>query len=288
MASTENQVIAGLLEEAASLLAHQGASPFRVRAYHDASEMLRQRQQPIRQTWEQQGPEGLIALPTIGRSIAHFIEHYLRTGRCALLDRLRGEETAVRLFATLPSLGAELARRIHDQLGIESLPELMAALRDGRLQKVPGIGRKRLEAIGECLTARLRHDASSGNWAAPPSRAGDTVAVSELLDIDAEYRRLAGQGKLHKIAPRRDNPDAAAWLPILHTHRGDRHYTVLYSNTARAHRLNTIRDWVVIIRDDPQSHAQWTVITAQFGKLRGWRIVRGLEEECAEYYIQSH
>jgi putative hydrolase len=114
------------------------------------------------------------------------------------------------------------------------------------------------------------------------------VPVSEILDVDSEYRRLAAQGKLPKIAPRRFNPDAIAWLPILHTQRGDRHYTALFSNTARAHQLNTIRDWVVIFRDDPQAHGRWTVITSQFGKLRGWRIIRGREEECSEYYIHNH
>ena len=44
---------------------------------------------------------------------------------------------------------------------------------------------------------------------------------------------------------------------------------------------------VVIYRDDPDAHGRWTVITSQFGKLRGWRIVRGREDECAEYYIHN-
>jgi putative hydrolase len=49
--------------------------------------------------------------------------------------------------------------------------------------------------------------------------------------------------------------------------------------------LNTTKDWVVIYRDDPQSSGRWTVITSQFGRLRGWRIVRGREAECEEYYL---
>ena len=63
-----------------------------------------------------------------------------------------------------------------------------------------------------------------------------------------------------------------------------RHYTAMFSNTARAHELDTTHDWVVIYRDDDGNHGQWTVITSHFGKLRGKRIVRGRESECASHY----
>ena len=86
------------------------------------------------------------------------------------------------------------------------------------------------------------------------------------------------------IAPKRFNPTRKAWLPILHTHRGGRRYTAVFSNTARAHQLGTTHDWVVIYRDDPGGDGQWTVITSKLGRLRGRRIVRGYEEECRAYY----
>ena len=282
----ENRVIAAQLGEIATLLAHQGAIEFRVRAYRAAADTVRHLEVPLREIFEREGIDGLISIPTVGQSIAHVIEQYLRSGRMVLLDRLRGEETAERLFASLPGLGRELAHRIHEQLEIETLPELMAALADGRLQKVPGMGKKRLRAIRESLSVRLRHpDVAEPRQFDLGSSESDRVPISELLDIDSQYRRLATQGKLPKIAPIRFNPQGTAWLPILHTHRGDRHYTALYSNTARAHELNTTRDWVVIYRDDSQAQGRWTVITSQFGKLRGWRIVRGREDECAEYYL---
>ena len=282
----ENRVIAAQLGEIATLLAHQGAIEFRVRAYRAAADTVRHLEVPLREIFEREGIDGLISIPTVGQSIAHVIEQYLRSGRMVLLDRLRGEETAERLFASLPGLGRELAHRIHEQLEIETLPELMAALADGRLQKVPGMGKKRLRAIRESLSVRLRHpDVAEPRQFDLGSSESDRVPISELLDIDSQYRRLATQGKLPKIAPIRFNPQGTAWLPILHTHRGDRHYTALYSNTARAHELNTTRDWVVIYRDDSQAKGRWTVITSQFGKLRGWRIVRGREDECAEYYL---
>ena len=71
---------------------------------------------------------------------------------------------------------------------------------------------------------------------------------------------------------------------MLHTEREGRHYTALYSNTARAHELGTTHDWVVIYRDDDQHSGSWTAITSSFGALRGRRVIRGREDECARHY----
>jgi len=59
------------------------------------------------------------------------------------------------------------------------------------------------------------------------------------------YENRKASGQLVKIAPRRFNPSHVAWLPVLHTTRGRRHYTALFSNTALAHRLARTDDWVV-------------------------------------------
>jgi hypothetical protein len=108
-------------------------------------------------------------------------------------------------------------------------------------------------------------------------------SVETLLDVDREYRTQAALGQLPTIAPRRFNPEGKAWLPVLHTERGDWHFTALFSNTARAHKLGRTRNWVVIYYYD-HSHRedQCTVVTETRGALRGERVVRGREEECRE------
>lgn len=103
--------------------------------------------------------------------------------------------------------------------------------------------------------------------------------MEEILDVDREYREKAAAGRLVTIAPRRFNPSRVAWLPILHTERGPRHYTALFSNTARAHAQGKTNDWVVIYCDDAQGERQCTVITSERGRLEGRRIVRGREDE---------
>jgi putative hydrolase len=278
----ENHAVAELLQEIARLLAEQQASEFRVRAYRAAAETISQLPSPIRQILEQEGVEGLIALPTIGKSIANVVENFLRLGRIPLLDRLRGESNAESFFTTLPGVGPELSHRIYEHLHVETLPELYAAAVQGRLEQIPGLGRNRIRAIRENLSQRLGQKAESVSAAYPePDR---SIPVDELLAIDKEYREKAQKGTLTRIAPSKFNPGKVAWMPILHTEREGRHYTALYSNTARAHELNTTKDWVVIYRDDTHSHSRWTVITSQFGRLHGCRIVRGRENECQVYY----
>jgi hypothetical protein len=71
---------------------------------------------------------------------------------------------------------------------------------------------------------------------------------------------------------------------VLHTARGRRHYTALYSNTARAHDLHKTRDWVVLYYEGRGGERRYTVITSEFGPLAGRRIVRGREAECVLHY----
>ena len=76
--------------------------------------------------------------------------------------------------------------------------------------------------------------------------AAEQTPIADLLDIDLEYRQKAKSGKLPRIAPRFFNPTHEAWLPVLHTKRDNRHYTALYSNTARAHELGTFRELRIV------------------------------------------
>jgi putative hydrolase len=272
-----NAELAARLEQVAAILDAQRANPFRVRAWRRAAGTLRRLDRPARKILQESGTQGLIDLPTIGVAIARAIEALLATGHLPLLDRLNGEFRPTDPFTTVPGIGPKLAGRIHAELGIETLLELEAAAWDGRLERLSGMGPGRVRAVRESL---------AGRFARPPhvprAPAKDEPPVAELLGIDEEYRVKAARGDLVVIAPKRFNPAGEAWLPVLHAHRGPRHYTALYSNTARAHELGATGDWVVIYRDDRGGDGRWTVVTARFGPLRGRRIVCGREHECQE------
>ncbi|HEX6963122.1 MAG TPA: helix-hairpin-helix domain-containing protein [Lacipirellula sp.] len=286
-AVVSNEQIADTLTEIADLLERQGANPYRVRAYRQGAETVRHAEQPLQRILAERGVRGLMKLRGIGDSLANAIEKIIHSKKLPLLTRLRGGGAPERLFSTVADIGPKLAARIHDELGISTLSELEAACWDGRLARVPGMGQKRIRAVRESLAGRFNRGAERPEGVSPPAPPEEQPPVEELLDIDRQYRDLAERDRLMRIAPRRFNPEGRAWLPILHAERDGRQYTAMYSNTSRAHELGTLRDWVVIYREDKKLGGTWTVITARLGPLKGKRVVRGREAECAAWYEQE-
>ncbi|MDH5261299.1 MAG: helix-hairpin-helix domain-containing protein [Gammaproteobacteria bacterium] len=275
-----NNNVARILRNCADQLHQQGANPFRVNAYVRAAETLESEANDVREILSDKGHEGLMELPFIGRGLASSIAQIIRTGRLAQLDRLRGEADPEQLFQTVPGIGPKLATAIHDDLHVDTLEALEIAANDGRLATVHGIGPRRAAAIRSNLAALVGRARGSGHVAkkSPP--------IGMLLDVDREYRQKTEAGKLPKIAPRRFNPEAKAWLPVLHTDRQDWQFTALFSNTARAHELHRTDDWVVLyFHDGDHSEGQVTVVTETHGPLQGQRVVRGREADCRKLLL---
>jgi DNA polymerase (family X) len=272
-----NKTIAARLDEVATLLEQQDANRFRIGSYRKAAATLRGLSEPVADILDQEGTAGLEKLPSIGEGLSRSINTLAETGNLPLLDRLRGESKPQKVLITLPGIGRKLAERLHEELGINSMEGLEAAIHDGRLKELGGFGEKRIAGIRDVLAHRLRRR----------STASDSVhqaPIGDLLEVDQEYRKKAKAGKLPKIAPRRFNPEHEACLPVLHSRRGKREYTALFSNTKRAHELEMTQDWVVIYSEEGNHEQSSTLVTEPRGKLKGRRIVRGREEESAAYY----
>jgi DNA polymerase (family 10) len=112
------------------------------------------------------------------------------------------------------------------------------------------------------------------------------LAVAPILEIDREYRMQAAAGKLKMIAPRLLNPRKKAWLPLMAREYKGYKFTVMFSNTASAHKLGKTGDWVVVYFEKGKGENQCTVVTESRGSLKGRRVIRGREKECGEYYAQ--
>ena len=276
---SENRFVADKLSEIADLLEQQAASPFRVRAYQDAAEYVRELPHPVRLDYEKGGKRGLDDLPTIGPSIAAAIAEIFDTGSSGLLDRLRGAADPEKVFQTVPMIGPALAREIHEVLGIETLEALESAAHDGSLEAIKGIGPRRVESLRHSLSDMLARRRRPRNTAQDRQQPD----IADILAIDAAYRAHADQ--LPTIKPRRFNPTGDTRLPILHTDRADWQFTALFSNSPSAHRFGKTRDWVVIYFERAsQPEGQVTVVTEHGGPLDGKRVVRGQEAKCAEFF----
>jgi putative hydrolase len=271
-----NRRVRDRLRECADILEAQGAAARRVQAFRQAADVVARLPEELFVLLGRMGRPGLEALPGIGPRTAAGIEEMVRTGHWGYLERLLGWSEPEELLRVVPGVGQALAERIHDLLDVDTLEGLELAAHDGRLDDLPAVGAQRATLVRRGLASLLSRPR-------PGRRAVPEPPVTMLLDVDSEYRRRATSDALPRISPRRFNPSAAAWLPILHTERGPWELTALYANTPRAHRLGTVRDWVLVYfrrGDDPEGHR--TVMTETRGPARGWRVVRGREPECLQ------
>ncbi|MGD8825358.1 MAG: helix-hairpin-helix domain-containing protein [Myxococcales bacterium] len=285
-----NEQIADILDQVADRLETQHANIYRIDAYRAGAAVVRRHPASIQQLALSEGRGGLDALPQIGSSLSAAIEEIAHTGRLRMLERLEGRLSPVELFKTVPGIGEELAERIHRELDVDTLEALEVAAHDGRLAQVPGFGPRRLEATREILASMLARSArgrarrfqaleKTGSAQSPAVGVDEEPDIELLLRIDREYREKAEADELPRIAPRRNNPEGAAWLPIMHSYEDGWHFTTLYSNTDRAHELGRVRDWVVIYFEREGDEGQCTVVTEYRGPLAGQRVIRGREEE---------
>jgi hypothetical protein len=294
MLHPSNDQIAEVLERISDLLEVQGGSTFRVRAYRKAARTVRETEDPLVIIVDHEGIEGLEKLPNIGKSISSVILEFIHNGRVSFLERLEGQVSPEDLFTTVPGIGEVFASKIHHELKIDTLEELELASNDGRLQDLGGFGERRVRGIRNTLAAMLsrsgRRRARRGlRWLEMHDKDIEVnqPSVGLILKIDDQYRDKAARGELKTITPRRFNPEKKAWLPVLHSDEDGWLFTVMYSNSARAHELGKTKDWVIIYYERDGDENQCTVVTERSGILKGWRVIRGRESECLSYYREK-
>ncbi len=134
-----NQAIAAAFDELADLLELQEANPFRVRAYRNGAQSLRNQAQPIQDLLKQ--GKDLSELPGIGDDLAAKIKEMLATGTLQALEAERRRiPQGVVAMMRLPGLGPKRAKALHDQLAVTNLEDLKDAASQGRVRALKGFG----------------------------------------------------------------------------------------------------------------------------------------------------
>jgi hypothetical protein len=130
-------------------------------------------------------------------------------------------------------------------------------------------------------SVQVRRATAGGSSSQRPRDSRDKAGCRSLARGRSTIPRESKRASSPRIAPRRNNPEGAAWLPILHTYENGWHFTTLFSNTDRAHELGRVRDWVVVYFERDGHEGQCTIVTEYRGPLVGKRVVRGREGEVA-------
>ena len=145
-----NDEVARLLGELAKLTEIDEGSPqaFRVRAYDNAKRAIEQLTDDVAGMSASQ----LAEVKGIGTSIAGRIREYVDTGTIGKLEQLRAKHPAGKLeLLRVPGLGPKSVELLASELGVTDLDSLRAALDDGSIAELPGMGDKTAQNLKRAI-----------------------------------------------------------------------------------------------------------------------------------------
>ncbi|HEX8074761.1 MAG TPA: DNA polymerase/3'-5' exonuclease PolX [Thermoleophilaceae bacterium] len=148
-----NAEIALHFDELADLYELDGAIVHRVMAYRNAAKSIRDATASV----EELTSAGRVTeLPGIGKTIAEKLGLLFETGEIPSAAKLKAKYPPGLVEITrLPGFGPKRARKVFEELGVDSLDALRKAAESERLRELPGFGPKAEEAVLLALDAGL-------------------------------------------------------------------------------------------------------------------------------------
>jgi DNA polymerase (family X) len=241
MSDLTNTEIAEALDELGDLTELDGAAIYRTNAYRNAAKTVRESPVSVLGL----AREGRATeLPGIGGTIQEKIIALADEGAIPATVKLRGKFPSGLIAMThLPGLGPKRARRLYDELGIDSLESLRAAAENQQIRKLKGFGPKaeeailasvRLEgagerparivlsralAVGEPLVAALREHPASQHveLAGSARRMTDTVKDLDVIATATDPLALARAAAELELVETAGTPAAAGVRLSTHT-----------------------------------------------------------------------
>ncbi len=207
MANPTNSEIAAALDELGDLYELDGAIIHRIVAYRNAAKAVRDA--PVSVTAmarERRATE----LPGIGATIQEKVLALAEDGVIPAAARLRAKFPRGLLEMThLPGLGPKRARRLFDELGIDSLPALREAAEQRKIRSLKGFGPKAEEAL---LAA-----ASSATAGGPKTRVVLDRALRVGEQLVAALREHPAADKVELAGSARRMTDSVKDLDVIVT-----------------------------------------------------------------------
>jgi DNA polymerase (family X) len=215
----DKQRVAAILDSMAQLMELDGANPFEVRAYQNASRAIA-------------GLEGelpdlvaagqLAGVPGLGKTLIARITELVTTGHLAQYDDLLQRiPVGMREMLRIPGLGAKRIRQINQALGVDTLEGLRAAAETGTIAGLPGFGAKSQENILKGIAFVAEHS----NRFRLDIAETQAEAIAEMLRALPEAVRVNVAGSIRRrkeivkdadiVASVRQDADRAALMTAL-------------------------------------------------------------------------
>ena len=189
-----NDEIAELFLNLGSFLEMKGESGFKIRAYRRAAETIGQLTFPLSQAV--QDGQKLTGIPGIGKAISDKIYELVNTGKVETYERTKLEvpEGALDLLG-IPGIGPKTAMLIGTDLGISTVDGVEEAAKDGRLAKLPRMGKRAADGIlRHILATRGMGERTPIGQALPAAE----TAMKALREHDPDIDLLTPAGSLRR------------------------------------------------------------------------------------------
>ena len=136
----DKEQVAAVLAEIGTLLELKGENPFKTRAYQNAARTLEGLTEPLDKIVAEQR---LGELKGFGDALVDKITQLVTTGNLPYYDELKAS-VAPGLIEMLgiPSLGPKKVKKLHDELGVDTIEALEAACKAGKVAVLDGFGEK--------------------------------------------------------------------------------------------------------------------------------------------------
>jgi DNA polymerase (family X) len=194
VADLTNAQIAAAFEELADLYELDGAVQYRVIAYRNAARTVRDSSVSVMQL----ARDGKVTeLPNIGKTLEEKLIALDETGDIPSSVKLRAKiPVGLISIMRLPGFGAKRARKLYDEIGVDSLDALRAAVEDGSLKELRGFGVKAQENLRKVLA---EHQEDGPSQRVVLSRAVEAaVPVLEALRAHPAADRVEAAGSLRR------------------------------------------------------------------------------------------
>ena len=146
-----NAEIALAFDELADLYELDGAVVYRVGAYRTAAKAIREARVSVEELAREGRAEELAG---VGKTIAEKIDSLLETGSIPAAQKLKAKFPPGLVEVTrIPGLGPKRARKLFEELGVDSLDKLKQAAEAEQLRTVQGFGPKAEENVLAALAA---------------------------------------------------------------------------------------------------------------------------------------
>src|SRR2546429_2359292 len=162
--------VAEILIEIGTLLELKGENPFKTRAYENAARSLESLTEPLQKLVAE---NRLVEIKGIGDALQKKITDLVTTGKLAYYDELKASiPPGLVEMLQIPGLGPKKVEALNEKLGIETIDELEAACKAGKVAVLDGFGEKTqgkiLEGIEFKRTYATRHLLSEALSVAEP------------------------------------------------------------------------------------------------------------------------